>query len=68
MIENVENIVLEHLRVIRSDMSVMKEEMSSMRAEMLIIRQIWSACSERRRSTTAKSRLSRSGSIESRSD
>jgi hypothetical protein len=31
--------VLEHLRVIRADMSAMKEEMSGMRAEMLIIRQ-----------------------------
>jgi non-ribosomal peptide synthetase component E (peptide arylation enzyme) len=39
MIENVENLVLEHLRVIRADMSTMKDEMSGMRAEMLIIRQ-----------------------------
>jgi hypothetical protein len=39
MIESVENLVLEHLRVIRADMGAMKEEMSGMRAEMLIIRQ-----------------------------
>jgi hypothetical protein len=39
MDDKVENLVLEHLRVIRGDMAAMKEEMSGMRAEMLIIRQ-----------------------------
>ncbi len=39
MNEKVENLILEHLRVIRADMSSMKEEMSTMRAEMPIIRQ-----------------------------
>jgi hypothetical protein len=39
MNENVEHLMLEHLRVIRADMGSMKEEMSGMRAEMLIIRQ-----------------------------
>jgi hypothetical protein len=39
MSENVENLMLEHLRAIRADMGSMKEEMSGMRAEMLIIRQ-----------------------------
>jgi len=37
--EKVDNLVLEHLRAIRSDMSSMKEDMSGMRTEMLIIRQ-----------------------------
>ena len=36
---NVDNLILEHLRVIRADMGSMKEELSGMRAEMLIIRQ-----------------------------
>jgi non-ribosomal peptide synthetase component E (peptide arylation enzyme) len=39
MNEKVENLLLEHLRIIRADMSSMKDEMSGMRAEMLIIRQ-----------------------------
>ncbi|WP_275782735.1 hypothetical protein [Pararhizobium gei] len=39
MNENVENLVLEHLRIIRADMSSMKEDMGGMRAEILIIRQ-----------------------------
>ena len=39
MNEKVENLILEHLRVIRADMSSMKDEMSGMRAEMLVMRQ-----------------------------
>ena len=39
MNENVEHLILEHLRVIRTDMGMMKEEMSGMRAELLVIRQ-----------------------------
>ena len=39
MNEKVENLILEHLRVIRADMSSMKDDMGGMRAEMLIIRQ-----------------------------
>ena len=39
MNENVENLVLEHLRFIRADMAAMKDVMGTMRAEMLIIRQ-----------------------------
>ena len=39
MNEKVESLILEHLRVMRADMSSMKEEMSGMRAELLIIRQ-----------------------------
>jgi non-ribosomal peptide synthetase component E (peptide arylation enzyme) len=39
MNEKVENLILEHLRVMRADMSSMKEEMSGMRAEMLVMRQ-----------------------------
>ena len=39
MNENVEHLVLEHLRAIRTDMGTMKDEMSGMRAEMLIMRQ-----------------------------
>jgi hypothetical protein len=34
-----DNLVLEHLRAIRADMSSMREDMSGMRAEVLIIRQ-----------------------------
>jgi len=37
--EKVENLILEHLRIMRADMSSMKEDMGTMRAEMLIIRQ-----------------------------
>jgi len=37
--ENVENLLLEHMRAIRADFGSMKEEMSGMRAEMLIVRQ-----------------------------
>ena len=36
---NRDNLILEHLRSIRSDMSAMKDEMAGMRAEMLIVRQ-----------------------------
>ncbi|MBN9074003.1 MAG: hypothetical protein J0H34_20875 [Rhizobiales bacterium] len=39
MNEKVENLILEHLRNIRADMSSMKEDMGTMRAEMLIVRQ-----------------------------
>ena len=39
MNDKVESLILEHLRIIRADMSSMKEEMGAMRAEMLIIRQ-----------------------------
>lgn len=39
MNEKVESLILEHLRIIRADMSSMKEEMSTVRTEMLIIRQ-----------------------------
>ncbi|PYE88207.1 hypothetical protein [Phyllobacterium leguminum] len=39
MNDKVENLILEHLRIVRADMSSMKEEMSGMRSEMLIIRQ-----------------------------
>ena len=39
MNEKVENLILEHLRIMRADMSSMKEDMGTMRAEMLIIRQ-----------------------------
>lgn len=39
MNEKVENLILEHLRIIRADMASMKEEMSGMRAEMLVTRQ-----------------------------
>ncbi|MBB5754646.1 hypothetical protein [Prosthecomicrobium pneumaticum] len=39
MNENVENLVLEHLRIIRADLSSMKDELSGARAELLIIRQ-----------------------------
>jgi non-ribosomal peptide synthetase component E (peptide arylation enzyme) len=64
MNENVENLVLEHLRVIRADMSSMKEEMSGMRAEMLITRQHMAGLLGDRRFMTAKSPTSRCGSIE----
>jgi hypothetical protein len=37
--EKVENLILEHLSIMRADMSSMKEDMGTMRAEMLIIRQ-----------------------------
>jgi hypothetical protein len=37
--EDVENLVLQHLRVIRADMMEMKVDMAGMRAEMLIMRQ-----------------------------
>ena len=39
MNQKVENLILEHLRVIRADISSLKDEMGTMRAEMLIIRQ-----------------------------
>ncbi len=39
MNENVENLVLEHLRIIRADLSSMKDELSGARAELLIMRQ-----------------------------
>ncbi|WP_083589852.1 hypothetical protein [Aurantimonas sp. 22II-16-19i] len=39
MIDNVENIVLEHLRAIRSDMARMSERMDIMGAELVVIRQ-----------------------------
>ena len=36
MNEKVENLILEHLRVMRSDIASLKEEMSGMRAEMRV--------------------------------
>ena len=39
MNEKVENLILEHLRVMRVDIASMKGEMSGMRAEMLVMRQ-----------------------------
>ena len=39
MNEKVEKLILEHLRVMRADMSSMKDEMSGMRAELLVMRQ-----------------------------
>jgi len=39
MNEKIENLLLEHMRAIRADMSSMKEEMSGMRTEMIVIRQ-----------------------------
>jgi len=39
MNENIENLVLEHLRIIRADLSSMKDELSGARAELLIMRQ-----------------------------
>jgi hypothetical protein len=39
MSENIENLMLEHLRAIRGDVSAMKDDMAGMRAEMLIMRQ-----------------------------
>jgi hypothetical protein len=39
MSESVDNLLLEHMRAIRSDIGQMKDEMGGMRAEMLIIRQ-----------------------------
>ena len=38
MADNVENLMLEHLRAIRADMSSLKDEMSGMRSEMVAIR------------------------------
>ena len=38
MNEKVANLILEHLRIMRADMSSMKEDMGTMRAELLIIR------------------------------
>lgn len=37
--ENTENLILEHLGVIGTDMASMKEEMSGIRAELFILRQ-----------------------------
>ena len=39
MNEKVENLMLEHMRAIRADISSMKEEMSGMRSEMIVMRQ-----------------------------
>lgn len=39
MNENVENLVLEHLRSIRADMARMAERLDTISAEILIIRQ-----------------------------
>jgi hypothetical protein len=39
MNEKVENLILEHLRVMRSDIASLKEEMSGMRAEMRSMKQ-----------------------------
>jgi tetrahydromethanopterin S-methyltransferase subunit G len=39
MNENVENLILEHLRAMRGDMSRMTERMDTISAEVLIIRQ-----------------------------
>jgi hypothetical protein len=39
MNEKVENLILEHLRAMRSDISSIKEEMAGMRAEMRATKQ-----------------------------
>ncbi|PWE56524.1 hypothetical protein DEM27_09050 [Metarhizobium album] len=39
MNEKVENLILEHLRVIRADVSSLKEEVSGIRAEMRSMKQ-----------------------------
>ena len=39
MNEKVENLILEHLRALRADMSSIKEEMTGVRSEMGIVRQ-----------------------------
>ncbi|MCL6708386.1 hypothetical protein M8R20_15400 [Pseudomonas sp. R2.Fl] len=39
MNEKVENLILEHLRVMRSDIATLKDEMTGMRAEMRSIKQ-----------------------------
>ena len=39
MNEKVENLILEHLRAMRSDISSMKDEMTGMRAEMRAMKQ-----------------------------
>jgi hypothetical protein len=39
MNENVETLLLEHMRAIQADIGSMKQDMSGTRAEMLIVRQ-----------------------------
>jgi hypothetical protein len=47
MNENVEHLLLDHLRAIRADMTAMKEAMAGMRAEMLIMRQLLAGATHR---------------------
>ena len=39
MNDKVEHLLLEHMRMIRADISSMKDEMTGMRNEMIIVRQ-----------------------------
>ena len=39
MNENVENIMLEHLRAIRGDIAAIRDDISTVKAEQMIIRQ-----------------------------
>ena len=38
MVDNIENLVLEHLRAIRTDMARMAEDMRGLRTEMMSVR------------------------------